>query len=222
MARASVGGDHGQVLKMRVSLAIMLVLPVTLTGCPALLSDWSVAADTAAVDASADAWGPEAAAGGSGSDIGGSGGSSGSAGDLSAGGAGGSGGALGSRGGSSGSAGSGGSSSSGGASGSTGTGGAFDACALVTHDNGIGQAWQDCVPLGTYDEAQAMKACKASGAPNCRLSGCSADIHSMVCGTDASGSSYYGGCWGYASSSAGHVVDAASAGGCPISSGTWQ
>ena len=48
--------------------------------------------------------------------------------------------------------------------GSLNTGGApeVDAgCALVTHDNGAGQTWQDCVPLGTYDEAQAMKACEA-------------------------------------------------------------
>ncbi len=45
-----------------------------------------------------------------------------------------------------------------------GTGGAVEAdagCALVTHDNGAGQTWQDCVPLGTYNQEQAMKACEA-------------------------------------------------------------
>lgn len=110
--------------------------------------------------------------------------------------------------------------------GAQGSGGAQDVdsggCLLVTHDNGLGQTWQDCVPFGTHNQAQAMKACAASGAPNCRLSGCTADIHSMVCGTDASGSFNYGGCWGYADLSAGHVVPAASAGGCPILVGAWQ
>lgn len=119
-------------------------------------------------------------------------------------------------------AGTGGTSSTGG-SGSGGVPQEMDGgCALVTHDNGLGQTWQDCVPLGTYNETQAMKACEASGAPNCRLSGCTADTHSMVCGIDASGSFAYGGCWGYTDLSAGHVVPAASAGGCPITTGSWR
>jgi hypothetical protein len=50
-----------------------------------------------------------------------------------------------------------------------GTGGAppSDACALVTHSNGLGQTWQDCVPLGTYNLNQAMKACSAANATDC-------------------------------------------------------
>src|SRR5271155_3117350 len=36
-----------------------------------------------------------------------------------------------------------------------------DACTPVTHSNGVGQTWTDCVPLGTYNETQAMKACAA-------------------------------------------------------------
>jgi hypothetical protein len=52
--------------------------------------------------------------------------------------------------------GTGGSSSTGGAQ---GTGGAT--CALVTHSDGVGQTWQDCVPLGTLDSVQATKACEA-------------------------------------------------------------
>lgn len=51
----------------------------------------------------------------------------------------------------------GGATSTGGASGTGGT----TACTPVTHDNGLGQTWQDCVPLGTYNEGQAMKACAA-------------------------------------------------------------
>ncbi len=47
--------------------------------------------------------------------------------------------------------------------------GAEDAggCELVTHDNGLGQTWQDCEPLYTFNLAQALKACEASGATAC-------------------------------------------------------
>jgi hypothetical protein len=34
-------------------------------------------------------------------------------------------------------------------------------CTTYTHSNGMGQTWTDCVPLGTYDEVQAAKACEA-------------------------------------------------------------
>jgi hypothetical protein len=36
-----------------------------------------------------------------------------------------------------------------------------DACAPVTHNTGLGQQWTDCVPLGTYNLEQALKACAA-------------------------------------------------------------
>jgi len=39
-------------------------------------------------------------------------------------------------------------------------------CTLVTHDNGAGQTWQDCVSLGTHDRTQAVKACEAWCAEN--------------------------------------------------------
>lgn len=43
----------------------------------------------------------------------------------------------------------------------------------VTHSNGVGQAWTDCVPLGTYDQSQAMKACEAwCSARGCAGTGC--------------------------------------------------
>jgi hypothetical protein len=34
-------------------------------------------------------------------------------------------------------------------------------CTTYTHSNGMGQTWTDCVPLGTYNEVQAAKACAA-------------------------------------------------------------
>lgn len=36
------------------------------------------------------------------------------------------------------------------------------ACTQYTHSNGLGQTWTDCVPLGTYNDTQAKKACIAS------------------------------------------------------------
>ncbi len=65
---------------MRASLAITLVLSVALTGCPALLSDWSVAGRAGAGDASVDGHRAQAAGGSSGAGSGGSGSSSGSSG----------------------------------------------------------------------------------------------------------------------------------------------
>lgn len=37
-----------------------------------------------------------------------------------------------------------------------------DACVSTRHTNGIGAVWLDCVPLGSWNEVQAMKACSAS------------------------------------------------------------
>lgn len=51
-----------------------------------------------------------------------------------------------------------------------------DACVLTTHINGTGQMWQDCVPLATYNESQAMKACTAyctvNGGCSCMSGAC--------------------------------------------------
>jgi hypothetical protein len=99
-------------------------------------------------------------------------------------------------------------SESGGATSATGgTGGAAeagDACVLVTHSNGLGQTWQDCVPLGTYNEEQALKACKASVAVQCVvLQYCGNPIYSMR-GYDVSGSAV--GDWGYGGSRGGVVA----------------
>jgi hypothetical protein len=66
----------------------------------------------------------------------------------------------------------------GGAGGNTGgTGG----CEHVTHDNGVGQTWQDCEPLGTYNNAQAFKACEAWWCAS--NGGCTADPPANSCYT---------------------------------------
>lgn len=52
-------------------------------------------------------------------------------------------------------------------------------CALVTHDNGLGQTWQDCTPTGTHTQDQAMQACTAYCATNACTCG-----QSNLCGSD--------------------------------------
>lgn len=86
------------------------------------------------------------------------------------------------------------------------TGGApvVDACAPVTHDNGLGQTWTDCVPLGTYDEAQAMKACRASDAALCLKSERCGPAVYEVQGFNADRSHLVGE-WGYGSFATGYV-----------------
>ena len=47
------------------------------------------------------------------------------------------------------------------------------ACAAVVHNDGVGQMWSDCAPLGTFTQDQAEKACEAwcavNGACHCEL-----------------------------------------------------
>lgn len=86
-----------------------------------------------------------------------------------------------------------------GSGGTPGTGG--DACVLVAHTSGIGATWQDCVPRGTYNEAQATRACEASGAPECRATNCGVG-NLIVCGYNKN---YVYGCWGYAGEFAGYA-----------------
>lgn len=45
-------------------------------------------------------------------------------------------------------------------------GSSCDGGPLVLHSNGLGQTWQDCTPLGTHDQAEAMAACEAFRATN--------------------------------------------------------
>jgi hypothetical protein len=39
-----------------------------------------------------------------------------------------------------------------------------DGCSWTTHFNGLGGTWQDCAPLGTMTDAEALAACKSHGA----------------------------------------------------------
>jgi hypothetical protein len=139
-------------------------------------------------------------------------------------------------------------SSSGGSSGATGsTGGSFatggassstggtpsDACVLVTHDNGIGQTWQDCVPLDTYNATQATAACeayKAAHVASCSSARCVLALGSCI-SIGSNSVEYTADCgggailWTYAPGTAnptggGHVVNittASSPDGCPTS-----
>jgi hypothetical protein len=106
-----------------------------------------------------------------------------------------------------------------GGSGSPETGGApatggvvVDACASVTHDNGFGATWQDCVPLGTYNLEQAMKACAASGVSACAPeSGCpDYAVHGALAGN-----------WGYEGIVAGYASATGLCGG-PAGSVRWR
>jgi hypothetical protein len=75
----------------------------------------------------------------------------------------------------------------------------------VTHDNGLGQIWQDCVPLGTYNLSQAMKACAASGAVQCfARAACGLQLDT-VRGYDG-GQGWPTGEWGYGYNAAGYVA----------------
>lgn len=67
--------------------------------------------------------------------------------------------------------------------------------AFVTHDNGLQQTWKDCVPLGTYNQAQAMKACKASSATTCSPSTRCGSTVGEIQGWNADGSLLAE--WGY-------------------------
>jgi hypothetical protein len=44
---------------------------------------------------------------------------------------------------------------------SSGPSGPCDGAPLVTHQDGVGQTWTDCIPMGTYNSLQATKACVA-------------------------------------------------------------
>jgi hypothetical protein len=111
------------VLRSALRRAIAFTLPIVLTGCPAVLSDWKISGRSDGTDASIDAAGPDAAGGSSGT---GSGGSLGSGGGSSSGGSAGSSGGV---------AGTGGEPNTGGgtsAGGTTGTGGATDSGGAVS------------------------------------------------------------------------------------------
>ncbi len=91
--------------------------------------------------------------------------------------------------------------------------GGSDACTPVMHMDGVGQSWTDCTPLGTYDEAEAMRACEAYVASTPGAV-CDQPPGSAACSGAAScwWATRYGGAnnlsmnWAYAGANAGHVV----------------
>jgi hypothetical protein len=75
-------------------------------------------------------------------------------------------------------------------------------CSLpVVHANGLGQFFSDCVPLGTYNAAQAAKACAAAGAGACSPNTALCGNADMDCTTTANTCM----CWTYAGSTAGRA-----------------
>jgi hypothetical protein len=93
---------------------------------------------------------------------------------------------------------------------------ASDVCVPVTHSNGIGQTWTDCVPLGTYNTMQALKACAAFlgvSVPACNVSPVS------DCGGGTV--SIAGGTWTYNGPNEGHVQTSPNV--CPsVASPMWD
>jgi len=85
-----------------------------------------------------------------------------------------------------------------------------EACALVTHSNGIGQSWADCAPLGTWDEAEAISACEANATltkspPACVPNFCSGPSPVAICDVDVQVPGFCT-CWTFAGPAAGHVL----------------
>lgn len=105
-----------------------------------------------------------------------------------------------------------------------GTGGASTggtvACTKVAHDNGIGQSWEDCVELGTYSKAQAMKACDASDATQCTDSQSCGGGNFVVIGRDTASNII--GAWGYGGAVESFVCSGATCSGCPTGGSTWK
>lgn len=88
------------------------------------------------------------------------------------------------------------------------------------HDNGAGQTYYDCYPVGTINEATAMDACaayeRARGADGSACSGdwtCNGVSTQSVCNAECTN------CWSYQGANAGQAMDC----GCPSQSiGPWQ
>ena len=78
-----------------------------------------------------------------------------------------------------------------------------EACVPVTHDDGIGQTWQDCTPAGTYTRGEAEAACRANGGSPCVQNDCSGSGQA-VCDIDPRSPGYCS-CWVYVGPLAGHV-----------------
>lgn len=155
-------------------LLMILMLPVALAACPATLSDWTIEDRSFVVglDAASPEGGPSVDAGSSDAATEGGDGDAGSSlgdGDATP--------APEEASGSSSGSSSGSTSSSGSSSGATV---ACDGAGLSVHHTGTGLTWTDCVPVGTYDAAEALKACETW----CAVNGCSSCSTGSRCGIE--------------------------------------
>ena len=95
-----------------------------------------------------------------------------------------------------------------------------DGCTVVTHSNGLGQAFYDCTPLGTRSIEEATAACVAyTGSASQCVNNPPACTTGSVCSSGAALCA----CWRYMGPPAGHVNNPAAA--CVCASGmdpTWQ
>jgi hypothetical protein len=99
-------------------------------------------------------------------------------------------------------------------------GGPEAACLLITHNDGVGQNWQDCTQSNTHDIAQAEGAChawcSASDCISCWQSSC--DGEDYVFGEVSSGAETAM-AWSVATD---NVVEVDLATGSCVSTGTWD
>lgn len=99
------------------------------------------------------------------------------------------------------------------------------ACTPIDHDNGIGQTYRSCDPLGTHTEASAMAACRAfiqgGGGTYCQRT-----VPSFCGGVAILSGGQIGSVhalWTFAGAIKGHVVLTGAASGCPIATDpTWN
>lgn len=88
-----------------------------------------------------------------------------------------------------------------------------DSGSPVTHSDGVGQTWQDCAPIGTYDQAEALRACEAhSGNAALCVVGAGCGSGTIVVTDTASG--YV---WGYSDTTIGYVAPGGNS--CPTATG---
>ena len=73
----------------------------------------------------------------------------------------------------------------------------------ITHANGIGQSFYDCVALGTHNLNQAKEACLAytGNASLCVLGNCTGGGQNLVVCSNSPTAN----CWNYSGSNIGHV-----------------
>jgi hypothetical protein len=88
------------------------------------------------------------------------------------------------------------------------------------HSNGITQTWYDCVPLGTYTQAQAMAACTAFTGDSAQCTDAPVGICGPARGVCSSGASTCW-CWTFAGSAAG-TAEHQPGPACPVACPTGQ